>query len=82
MTNFKILRALEAAGYLETLHASELINKHILVRYRRYTYYLELSNAHPEEKHANIVMDASIYLEVSIQTIYEDIRVMEREIQA
>jgi hypothetical protein len=41
---------------------------------------LELSNAHPEEKHANIVMDTSIYLEVSVQTIYEDIRVMEREI--
>jgi hypothetical protein len=43
---------------------------------------LALLQAHPEEKRANMVVDASIELQVSLQTIYEDIRLMERAVEA
>lgn len=81
MTNFKILMGMEAAECLEKLRDSKLLNKQIYIQYQRYTRFLQLLKSHPEEKRSNIIIDASIDLKVSIQTIYEDIRVMEREIK-
>lgn len=82
MTNYQVLHGLDALGMLEALCVSKLLKKHILVCYRRYTRFLALLQAHPEEKRANMVVDASIELQVSLQTIYEDIRLMERAVEA
>lgn len=80
MTIYKILQVIELAGVLEKLRAAQLISKQIFIRYRRYKRFLERSNAQKCEKRSKIIMDTSIDLCVSEQTIYEDIRSMEKEV--
>lgn len=80
MTIYKILQVIELAGVLEKLRAAQLISKQIFIRYGRYKRFLELSNAQKCEKRSKIIMDTSIDLCVSEQTIYEDIRSMEKEV--
>ena len=74
------MQVIEAVGYAEALLSSEVLNKQVCTRHRRYKRYCELFLAHPDEKRINIVMDVAIEFDVSIQTIYADIRMMEKEL--
>ena len=80
MTIFQIFRALEAASVLSTLVDARVINQAMIVRYQRYKRYRDHAEAYPNEKRNSIVVEVSIVLNVSEQTIYKDIRWMEKEI--
>ena len=80
MTKFQLLNHLEKAGLLRHLMNDGIISKHIFMRYERYKDLMERLAAHPEEKRALIIMDWANELDVSIQSIYMDIRSMEKQI--
>ena len=80
MTVYTILRGIDTLGYLEAFCNAKVINKSIIDRYKRYSYYLEQKTVFVNEKHYTILVDVAIHLNVSIQTLYEDIRVLETQI--
>lgn len=80
MTTYELLRLIDASGYVETLCKARVMNPSIGARYRRYSYYLEQKSLHVNEKHYDILLDVSITLKVSVQTLYEDIRLLEKVI--
>jgi hypothetical protein len=80
MTIFELLRLVDNLGYLERLCDSKVLNRSIWARYSRYKRYCEHSMAHPGEKHYDLLLDLSIELDVSVQTLYDDIRMMEKPI--
>ena len=80
MTNYEILRLLEHLGCMEKLCDSRVLNRSVMARYSRYKRYCEHRLANPDEKHYNILLDLSIELDVSLQTLYDDIRMMEKPI--
>ena len=80
MTKFQLLNHLEKAGLLRHLMNEGIISKHIFMRYERYKDLMERLAAHPEEKRAFIITDWAIELELSNQSIYKDIRLMEKVI--
>lgn len=80
MTTYELLKVIDTIGYLEKLRNARVITPSICTRYTRYSYYLEQKRAHIDERHYNILLDVSIDLNVSVQTLYEDLSLLEKEI--
>ena len=80
MTTFQLLNGLEKAGLLELLVQEGIISSHIFMRYERYKAFLEYYAAHPKEKRRNIIIDWAIELRLSTQSVYNEIRLMEKQI--
>lgn len=80
MTKFQLLSSLEKTGLLRVLTCEGVINPRIYIRYERYKALLERFAANPSEKRSYIILDLSIELNLSTQTIYDDIRSMEKQI--
>lgn len=80
MTKFQLLSSLEKTGLLRVLTSEGVINPRIFIRYERYKALLERFAANPSEKRSYIILDLSIELNLSTQTIYDDIRSMEKQI--
>ena len=80
MTKFQLLSSLEKTGLLRVLTSEGVINPRIYIRYERYKALLERFAANPSEKRSYIILDLSIELNLSTQTIYDDIRTMEKQI--
>lgn len=80
MTKFQLLSSLEKTGLLRVLTSEGVINPRIYIRYERYKALLERFSANPSEKRSYIIIDLSIELNLSTQTIYDDIRSMEKQI--
>jgi hypothetical protein len=80
MTKFQLLSSLEKTGLLRVLTSEGVINPRIYIRYERYKALLERFAANPSEKRSYIIIDLSIELNLSTQTIYDDIRSMEKQI--
>ena len=80
MTKFQLLNCLEKAGVLQVLTTEGVINPRIFIRYERYKAFLEYCQANPNEKRSHIIIDWSIELNLSTQSIYDDIRLMEKQI--
>lgn len=80
MTKFQLLSSLEKIGLLRVLTNEGVINPRIYIRYERYKALLERFAANPSEKRSYIILDLSIELNLSTQTIYDDIRSMEKQI--
>jgi hypothetical protein len=80
MTKFQLLSSLEKTGLLRVLTSEGVINPRIYIRYERYKALLERFAANPSEKRSYIILDLSIELNLSTQTIYDDIRSMEKQI--
>ena len=80
MTKFQLLSSLEKIGLLRVLTSEGVINPRIYIRYERYKALLERFAANPSEKRSYIILDLSIELNLSTQTIYDDIRSMEKQI--
>ena len=80
MNVFEILRAVEVFGCMENLCCAKVLSKTNCARYVRYTRYLERKKVHPNETRYRLLVDLSIELGVSEQTLYQDIRMMETRI--
>ena len=80
MTKFQLLSSLEKTELLRVLTSEGVINPRIYIRYERYKALLERFAANPSEKRSYIIIDLSIELNLSTQTIYDDIRSMEKQI--
>ena len=80
MTKFQLLHGLEKAGVLHVLTCEGVISPRICIRYERYKAFLEFYHAHPNEKRSHLIIDWSIKMCLSTQSIYEDIRLMEKVI--
>ena len=80
MTIYQFLKVLDTLDGLERLCQYNVGCKPSCVRYERYKRFLELTEANPDEKRYNILMDLSIESGVSVQTLYKDIRLMETSI--
>ena len=80
MTKFQLLSSLEKVGLLHVLTSEGVINPRIYIRYERYKVFLERLAANPSEKRSYIIIDLSIELNLSTQTIYDDIRSMQKQI--
>ena len=80
MTKFQLLSSLEKTGLLRVLTSEGVINPRIYIRYERYKALLERFAANPSEKRSYIIIDWSIEMSLSTQTIYDDIRSMEKQI--
>ena len=80
MTKFQLLSSLEKTELLRVLTSEGVINPRIYIRYERYKALLERFAANPSEKRSYIILDLSIELNLSTQTIYDDIRSMEKQI--
>ena len=80
MTKFQLLSSLEKTGLLRVLTSEGVTNPRISIRYERYKALLERFAANPSEKRSYIIIDLSIELNLSTQTIYDDIRSMEKQI--
>ena len=68
-----------------TVYCNHLFKFHIFcdglkASFDRYSYFLHLQAAFPNETHFHLVQDTSIHFDVSEQTIYTDICKMEFEI--
>lgn len=80
MTIYQFLKVLDTLGGMERFCQFNVVCKTNCARYERYTRFLALTEANPEEKRYNILLDLSIESGVSVQTLYKDIRLMERSI--
>lgn len=80
MTIYQFLKVLDTLGGMKRLCQFNVVCKTNCAHYERYKRFLELTEANPDEKRYNILMDLSIELGVSVQTLYKDIRLMETSI--
>ena len=80
MTKFQLLSSLEKLGILQVLTSEGIISSRICIRYERYKAFLKFCDAHPDEKRSLIIIDWSIEMCLSTQSIYDDIRSMEKHI--
>ena len=80
MTIYQFLKVLDTLGGIERLCQFNVVCKTNCARYERYRRFLALTKTNPDEKRYNILLDLSIELGVSIQTLYKDIRLMETSI--
>ena len=80
MTKFQLLSSLDKLGILQVLTSEGIINSRICTRYERYKAFLAFCDAHSSEKRSLIIIDWSIEMCLSTQSIYNDIRSMEKQI--
>jgi hypothetical protein len=80
MTKYQLINLLEKVDKLDVFLKEGIINQGLMVRYLRYKGLLKRMEEHPNEKRSLIILDYSIEMDVSRQTIYDDIRSMMKEI--
>lgn len=80
MNVYEILVAFEARNVLEELFRLKVLNGHLRERYRRYHYFRNLEACTKETCHYHLILDTAIYFDVSEQTIYKDVRIMEKKV--
>ena len=80
MTKFQLLSCLEKADLLALLTREGIINPRVCIRYKRHKAFLEYQKAHPDTKRSHLIIDWSIEMHLSTQSIYDDIRSMEKVI--
>jgi hypothetical protein len=80
MTKYQLINLLEKVDKLDVFLKEGIINQGLMVRYLRYKGFLKRMEEHPNEKRSLIILDYSIEMDVSRQTIYDDIRSMMKEI--
>ena len=80
MNVYGILVAFEAQNVLEELFRLKVLNGHLRERYRRYRYFRNLEAHIKETSHYHLILDTAIYFDVSEQTIYKDVRIMEKKV--
>lgn len=80
MNVYEILVALKAKNVLEELFRLKVLNGHLRERYHRYRYFRNLEAHTKETCHYHLILDTAIYFDVSEQTIYKDVRIMEKKV--
>ena len=77
MIVYDYLCQIEGSKQLEEYFKLHIFCDGLKTSFRRYRYFLELLQKYPEESSFNLLLDTSIYFNVSEQTIYKDIAKME-----
>ena len=79
MNVYEILVALDSNNVLDELFRQKVLNGNLCDRYRRYRYFKNLEAHNKERCRYHLVLDTAIYFDVSEQTIYKDLRIMEKK---
>ena len=79
MNVYEILVAFEEKHVLEELFRKKVLNGNLRNRYYRYRYFKNLEAQNKETCRYYLVLDTAIYFDVSEQTIYKDVRIMEKK---